>query len=54
MLVNFLQGKPLSRLLVFDEVDGAVGTVGDELDNIIVFLARGPRLWAITGYGTRA
>ena len=40
VLVDLLERKALPGLLVFDEVDGAVGPVGDELDHVKVVFAR--------------
>ena len=53
VLVDLLEGEALPGLLVFDEVDCAVGPVGDEFDHVKVVLARrlAPEVFAGHGPG---
>ena len=38
LLVNFLEGKPLSGFFVLDQVDGAVSSIGYQFDDVKVVL----------------
>ena len=52
MLVDLLEREPLPGLLVLDEVDRAVGSVGDQLHHVKVLLPGGLASELLSGDGS--